>query len=259
MKDSFILYTKYIKQIKSLTMEQRGLLFTAILMHEAHGDDALPELDAATQIALDFICADLEENTQKYLEKCVVNSANGSKGGRPRKQTEKQKTEKTERFSEKRTQAKKADNDNDYDNDLKEKGILTDTQKESPAKAAPLMVAAREVVNHLNKKTGSHYMASSRNTVSLIKARMAEGHSVDDFKTVIDVKAAEWLGTDQEQYLRPETLFSAKHFESYLNQKPRARSGTPQSIGRINQQIGRTGTAKAENDRLIQRLVSEGG
>ena len=47
---------------------------------------------------------------------------------------------------------------------------------------------------------------------------MNEKFTVDDFKTVIDKKSREWLGTDMEKYLRPETLFGTK-FESYLNQQ----------------------------------------
>jgi hypothetical protein len=39
----------------------------------------------------------------------------------------------------------------------------------------------------------------------------------DDFKSVIDKKSKEWLGTNMERYLRPDTLFGTK-FESYLNQ-----------------------------------------
>ena len=35
---------------------------------------------------------------------------------------------------------------------------------------------------------------------------------------VIDTKAKEWMGTDMEKYLRPETLFGSK-FENYLNQQ----------------------------------------
>ena len=46
-----------------------------------------------------------------------------------------------------------------------------------------------------------------------------DGFTVDDFKKVIDTKTAEWKGTDMEQYLRPETLFSASKFEGYLNQR----------------------------------------
>ena len=41
--------------------------------------------------------------------------------------------------------------------------------------------------------------------------------TVEDFKTVIDKKSLEWMGTEREKYLRPQTLFGTK-FESYLNQ-----------------------------------------
>ena len=57
-----------------------------------------------------------------------------------------------------------------------------------------------------------------------IKARLSEGFTIEDFKTVIDKKCAEWLGTDYEQYLRPQTLFGTK-FESYLNAPSKARKG----------------------------------
>lgn len=78
--------------------------------------------------------------------------------------------------------------------------------------------AAHEIVDYLNSKIGTHYRATTRKTQSLIKARMNEGFTVDDFKKVIDNKSAEW-GKDSKmsKYLRPETLFGTK-FESYLNQ-----------------------------------------
>lgn len=75
-----------------------------------------------------------------------------------------------------------------------------------------------EVVEYLNKVVGAKYKASTKTTSVRILARMKEGHSVADFKTIVDKKAKQWLRTDREQYLRPETLWSAKHFESYLNQ-----------------------------------------
>ena len=78
--------------------------------------------------------------------------------------------------------------------------------------------AAHEIVDYLNSKIGTHYRATTRKTQSLIKARMNEGATVEDFKTVIDNKVSEW-GNDSKmsKYLRPETLFSTK-FEGYLNQ-----------------------------------------
>ena len=78
--------------------------------------------------------------------------------------------------------------------------------------------AAHEIIDYLNSKIGTHYRATTRKTQSLIKARMNEGFTIDDFKKVIDNKSAEW-GKDSKmsKYLRPETLFGTK-FESYLNQ-----------------------------------------
>lgn len=112
MKDSFVLQTKYRKQISRLGMEQRGVLFTAILCYEA--GENLPAMDAATEMAFDFVREDLDENRRKYEEQCRKNAENGLKGGRPKKANE---TEKTDRFSENRPQPKKADNDNDNDSD----------------------------------------------------------------------------------------------------------------------------------------------
>lgn len=75
----------------------------------------------------------------------------------------------------------------------------------------------KEIVDYLNMVLGTRYKTSAKSTKTHIDARLREGYSVDDFKTVIDKKAKEWLGTDMEKYLRPETLFGNK-FEGYLNQ-----------------------------------------
>ena len=80
-----------------------------------------------------------------------------------------------------------------------------------------------DIVEYLNEKAGKNFKAGSKTTASHISARLSEGYTVDDFKTVIDNKVAEW-GNDPKmsQYLRPETLFGTK-FEGYLNQKGNVR------------------------------------
>lgn len=76
-----------------------------------------------------------------------------------------------------------------------------------------------EIVGHLNQRAGTHYKATTANTRKLIKARLSEGFTVDEFKLVIDKKCADWLNKPaMVEYLRPETLFGNK-FESYLNAK----------------------------------------
>jgi uncharacterized phage protein (TIGR02220 family) len=78
------------------------------------------------------------------------------------------------------------------------------------------------ILDYLNAKAETNYKASSKATQQHINARLAEGFTLDDFKTVIDKKCAEWLGTDFEKYLRPSTLFGSK-FENYLNGKQQTK------------------------------------
>ena len=80
------------------------------------------------------------------------------------------------------------------------------------------------IIAHLNEKAGTKYKHSTKKTRDCIHARLAEGFTVDDFITVIDKKCNEWIGTEFEKYLRPETLFSPK-FEGYLN----AKAGKPKA------------------------------
>ena len=89
----------------------------------------------------------------------------------------------------------------------------------------------KEVIDYLNAKAGTKYRHTGTATQTLIRARATEGFEIGDFKRVIDNKCVEWLHTEQEQYLRPETLFCAKHFESYLNQKnkPPGKNKPPQA------------------------------
>ena len=75
-----------------------------------------------------------------------------------------------------------------------------------------------EIVDYLNLVLGTHYKVNGKKTGSLIRSRLKEGYTVEDFKQVISKKYAEWAGTEREKYLRPETLFCADHFEGYLNQ-----------------------------------------
>lgn len=84
-------------------------------------------------------------------------------------------------------------------------------------KAEP-RIPFKEIIDYLNEKTGSRYKHTSKKTQSLIKARVNESFTLDDFKKVIDIKTDEWKDTDMSKFLRPETLFGTK-FESYLNQK----------------------------------------
>ncbi len=81
----------------------------------------------------------------------------------------------------------------------------------------------KEIVDYLNEQAGTSYRAKTDKTKRCIRSRIREGFTIDDFKTVIDKKIAEWKGTDMEKYIRPETLFGTK-FEGYLNQQIKGKA-----------------------------------
>ena len=100
-------------------------------------------------------------------------------------------------------------------------------------KAEKYSAEINEIVAYLNEKTQSSYRTSTANTRRHIVARLKQCYTVADFKHVIDVKCAEWLNNpEMAHYLRPETLFTERNFENYLQQKmpeakTAARAGQP--------------------------------
>lgn len=82
-----------------------------------------------------------------------------------------------------------------------------------------------DIVAYLNERAGLKFKATSEKTQTLIKARLNEGYTFDDFKRVIDNKVADWKDDhEMARFLRPMTLFGTK-FESYLNQKTPPKKG----------------------------------
>jgi len=107
------------------------------------------------------------------------------------------------------------DNNNDNDNDDSYHDSYNDSYHDSSEQKKD-SIDYKTIVDFLNEKAGTHYKHSTEKTKKLIRARMNEGFTLDDFKTVIEYKVKEWRGTKFEPYIRPETLFGTK-FEGYLN------------------------------------------
>ena len=97
-------------------------------------------------------------------------------------------------------------------------------EKITSKKGATADQAVETVISHLNELAGTHYRPTKADTIKVITARLKEGYSVDDLRLVVSYKCDEWMGTDMQKYLRPETLFRPSKFEGYLNA---AMSGAP--------------------------------
>ena len=77
-----------------------------------------------------------------------------------------------------------------------------------------------KIVEYLNTVANKKFKPNTSATTKLLNARLSDGYTLQEIKYVIDNKTAEWLNTDMQKYLRPETLFNATKFESYVNEPP---------------------------------------
>lgn len=73
----------------------------------------------------------------------------------------------------------------------------------------------KEIISYLNEKAGTSFRNVKSNDDFII-ARLKEGATLDDLRAVIDLKCKDWIGKPESKYLRPETLFNATKFNSYV-------------------------------------------
>ncbi|MGK8429266.1 phage replisome organizer N-terminal domain-containing protein [Bacillus cereus] len=112
--------------------------------------------------------------------------------------------------------------------------INTSSSGESDTKVS---IPYQEILQYLNEKAEKNFNHKAESHRKLIRARWNEGYTVENFKTVIDNKVLQWLGNfDREgkplnQYLRPSTLFSQKHFDNYLNETVSKPQSNQQQYG----------------------------
>ena len=78
------------------------------------------------------------------------------------------------------------------------------------------LLICKEVISYLNLKAKKNFKFDTTSHHKFIKARLKEGYTLEDFKKVVDIMSAKWIGTEYEQYLQPQTLFGNK-MDNYLN------------------------------------------
>lgn len=113
----------------------------------------------------------------------------------------------------------------------------------------------KEITEYLNNRTGASYRHTTNKTKDLIKARFNEGFTLDDFKEVIDKKGSEWMNTDMQKYLRPETLFGTK-FESYLNQQVNNQTVRKEIVPEWMNKEPEEDTATEEEQRELEERIA---
>ncbi len=128
-----------------------------------------------------------------------------------------------------------------------------------------------KVIAYLNTRTGASFHAWSRDKVTpstqadFILLRLEEGITVEQMISVIDMKAKEWLGTNQQMYLRPQTLFNETKCQTYLAQlsmpaKPSTDIENQAVLAWTEcERVQMTGAYKSIKDELICRVITKMG
>lgn len=166
--------------------------------------EIIKSLEKKGYIDINYIYQDGSKAIAKRVIRCIRKTDRGIRNiDNPTRKTEEGYSEKCE------------DNNTSFSNTFNNTSNKKDIVEQSSTTPLPY----EEIVQYLNQKTNKNFKSTSKVTQRHIRARLAEGFTVSDFKQVIDKKCSDWLRDQKmKEYLRPETLFGTK-FESYLNSK----------------------------------------
>lgn len=201
MKNSFVLYCDYMRQIELLNMEQRGVLLTAIMQYSS-GHEVI-EMDGMTKMAFSFIKDQLDRDNEKYEKTVEARREAGRKGGRPSKQVEAKKANGFSDKQKKQGKAKKPDNDNVNDNDNVDDNDI------------------KNIYTDAFEKLWSAYPRKKEKAraYKCYKARLSEGFSEDALFTAVKRYADECeIKETEDTFIKHGSTFFSKDkpFEDYL-------------------------------------------
>lgn len=105
------------------------------------------------------------------------------------------------------------------------------------------------VLKHLNQLTGAKY-TTAKSTLQNIRARLVDGHTLEELKLVVEYLVDRWLGTEWAKYLNPETMFRPGKFPGNLLAATAWNDG-----GRKPEQARSAPAACAERDAAYRRFI----
>ena len=206
-KKSFLLYCDLIHTVKKMPKEKAGKLFLIIL--EYVNDDNPVVDDMLLELVFEPIKQQFKRDLKKYESIVERNKSNGSKGGRPKK------PKKPSGLNENPEEPKKADSDNDTDNDT---GILN---KEA---FLELFNRARKAYNHKSNIKTLNYTDESN-------LRLLQTYSLEDFKTALHALLQNKWAIDNNQ-LMPSHFLKHDNFTKYLNTELKSNETLGQKLAR---------------------------
>lgn len=236
----FMIYRQKFEALEELTDAEIGMLVRALGRY-AFGGEEPADMSSGAKILYKVMKPELDKDYEEYCAKVEsvrkAREKRAEKAGRSAdsdsdintdinneiitdinneiindinpKQKQKQNQKPKQNQKQKQNQNQNADECSD-----------SRSRSEDRAEHGGIQQTSSEVIERLNMAAGTRYRGNTRNTLRLIQARLNEGFTKEDLIFVAEKMSRIWLGTEFEQYLRPETLFGSK-FESYLNRPDR--------------------------------------
>lgn len=202
MKTGFILHLDSLAVLDELTNEQAGILFKAIRDYNLGVE---PELDFAMKMAFLPFKNQFVRDFEKYENTCERNKTNGSKGGRPKKSKE---TEKTQVVLE---EPKKADNKNNNKNDNENNNIIV-----------PFQERVNSFLNWFNSEFTKHdkpqakFRTLNNQTESNLK-KLLDKYTTQEWSYAFsNMIKSEWV--IESKNATPDHFLRPANFEKYVNQ-----------------------------------------
>lgn len=209
-KHSFMIYTDLKETLDRLTNEQVGILFRAIMDYQVTGED--PNLDSPLDFIFIPIRQQMDRDAAKWDHKKEVRAEAGRKGGI--KSGEVRNIAKQNEANEANASKAKQNEANEAVN-VNVNGNVNGNGNVNVPEMSGIASSSVYLIKHLNEKAGTNYNVTL-SVEHLISDLFNEGYTVDQIRTVIDKKCAEWMPDEKMRaYLRPSTLFGDK-FGEYL-------------------------------------------
>lgn len=237
---AFLFYSAdFLIGVADLDMQERGQYITLLALQHQKGHLSEKTIRLSLGCGLESVSDSVMQKFAIDTTGCLYNERlekemqirakftdsrrkNGAKGGRPTKEKAQENLMVIDSLRDSLSVAEATNNHGVNENENVNEDENIDGDESVDIEIQRKADKIKEIISYLNERTGCAYRPTVDATIRKISARLNEGFTVIDFKTVIDKKVSDWNREprpgekDMRQYLRPETLFGTK-FEGYLN------------------------------------------
>jgi uncharacterized phage protein (TIGR02220 family) len=203
-KDNFLVNLDDYQAVRNFSNEDAGKLFHTICRYSL--GEEIGDLEDKIQVAFNFFKNRLDKNRKNWEKTRNERIKSGRLGGLAKQANA--------NFAKqnKQTVANVAVSDNVNVCD----SVSVNDNKKKASPSDEIMTILKDLNNRIKSKKGFSPLAQCNQ--NLIKARMSEGFTVENFITVNEKKVKQWLhDPEMSKYLRPATLYGNK-FDGYLNE-----------------------------------------